>query len=263
MNKIDNKLSELKHSKKLGIMTHVIVGYHSIEQTIDIVKTMEREGVDFVELQIPFSDPLADGPVIMKACEDALSNGIKVKDSFMVMKELSNSVKIPLLFMGYFNTVFNYGVEKFCVDAKQAGASGIIIPDMPLEEEKNEKLMYHAKNNDLHMIRVISPVTTQTRLQKNAHHASGFVYCSARQGTTGVRSELDPKLAGYLKKVKKAFSCPIAVGFGISKKEHLNILKHHADIAVIGSAIISIINESTDKNLTENVSKFLKDIKGN
>src|SRR5258708_193254 len=138
MNLIDQKLQEIKRNKKIGLMTHVVVGYPSLEETVSIVKTMADAGVDFIELQIPFSDPLADGPTIMQACEKALENGTRVKDAFAVMRQLSREVGIRLLFMTYYNIVFRYGVEKFCKDAKDAGAAGLIVPDMPIDEEAEE-----------------------------------------------------------------------------------------------------------------------------
>src|SRR5690348_3012752 len=119
MTKLELKLQEIKQRKRIGLMTHVVVGYPSLEDTIKVVKTMAKNGVDIVELQIPFSDPLADGPTIMKACEDSLKNGTKVKDAFAVMNQLSQEVSIPLLFMGYFNIIFSYGVEEFCRDAEK------------------------------------------------------------------------------------------------------------------------------------------------
>ena len=140
MNKLDNKLQELKQNKKLGFMAHVVIGYPNLAETIEIVQTMAESGVDIVEQQIHFPDPLADGPTIMKACEKSLTNGTKVKDAFVIMKALSSQVEIPLLFMAYFNTVFKYGVEKFCRDAKTAGAVGLIVPDMPLDEEHEDRL---------------------------------------------------------------------------------------------------------------------------
>jgi tryptophan synthase alpha subunit len=260
MNDIDTKLIEIRNNQRLAIMTHVIVGYPSLEKTVSIVKTMEQSGVDFVELQIPFSDPIADGPVIMHACEEALARGTKVADAFDVVKQLSSEVSIPRLFMAYFNTVFTYGVEKFCNDAKNVGVSGLIVPDMPIEEEDNEQLAYFAKKNNLYLIRVIAPVTTNRRLVKNARVSEGFVYCSARQGTTGIRNELDPRLSDYLHNVKAYFSCPLAVGFGISQKKHLEMLQSHADIAVIGSAIVSIIGKSEHEDIEKKVARFLKSL---
>lgn len=257
MDKLQKKLEEIKNEKKIALMTHVVIGYPSINQTIKIVNTMAECGVDFVELQIPFSDPLADGPTIMKACEKSLENGFKVKDAFIVMRSLSSEVNIPLLFMAYYNTIFKYGTEKFCKDAKGAGATGLIIPDIPIEAEPQEHFSYYCKKYSLANIRVVSPTSTVKRLEKNAQIGTGFVYATALQGITGAREDLNTKLT-YLKIVKKYFSIPIAVGFGISKKEHLKILTDYADIAVIGSAIIKVINESTKENMLSNIKNFLR-----
>ena len=180
MNKIDKQIKKVKKEKRLGLMTHVVVGYPSLEKTINLVKAMEKAGVDFVELQIPFSDPLADGLTIMKACEQSLLNGTKVKDAFNIAQKLSKEVSIPLLFMAYYNTVFKYGTEKFCKDAKIAGASGLIVPDMPIEEEQCEHFIKYCGKYGLRHIRVVSPASTNKRLMKNAKVANGFVYFTAR-----------------------------------------------------------------------------------
>lgn len=260
MNKIDQRLKEIKKEKRIGLMTHVVVGYPSLQETVSLVKTMADSGVDFVELQIPFSDPLADGPTIMRACEESLAHGTKVKDAFTIMKELSSQVSIPLLFMAYYNTVFCYGVEQFCADAYNAGASGLIVPDMPIDEEQYEQFYTYAKKYNLHTIHVISPVSTEDRLKKNAAVASGFVYCTARQGTTGAKNEMDPTLKNYLKKVKSIFSMPIAVGFGISKREHIKALQKNANIAVIGSALIDVVRSTEKQERMKAVKRFIHDL---
>lgn len=261
MNKIDKQLQKIKDEKRLGLMTHVIVGYPSLTDTIRLVKTMEKTGADFVELQIPFSDPLADGPTIMRACESSLKNGTKVKDAFFAMKTLSKEVSIPLLFMAYYNTIFKYGTREFCQDAKNAGASGLIVPDMPIEEENNEHLIKYCDKYGLTRICVVSPVSTDKRLIKNARVASGFVYATARQGITGARRNLEKSVGSYLKKLKKYFSVPIAVGFGISKKEHIKSISPYADIVVVGSAIIDVINRSKGQDIEKNVEHFINNLK--
>lgn len=261
MNLLEQKIQELKKTQKLALMTHVVIGYPSLEKTISIVKTMERVGVDMVELQIPFSDPLADGPTIMRACEIVLQNGTKVKDAFVVAQKLSKVVKIPLLFMAYYNTVFNYGTEKFCRDAKKAGITALIVPDMSIEEEQCEHFMQYCKKYGLDNIQVVSPSSTEERLKKNAVVANGFVYVTARQGITGAKETLDSNLTAFLKKVRQHFTIPIAVGFGISKKEHLQSLKGHADIAVVGSAIIDVINKSKENEIEKNVASFIRELK--
>jgi len=257
MNLIDKQLAKIKEEKRLGLITHVVVGYPSLEVTESLVKVMEDAGVDFIELQIPFSDPLADGPTIMRACEKALENGLRVVDAFKLASKLSQEIKIPLLFMAYYNTVFKYGTKKFCQNAKKAGICGLIVPDIPLEEEHQEHFIKYCKEAGLKNIRVISPASTADRLKKNAKVASGFVYCTARQGITGAKEELDLNIASFLKEVKKIFRIPIAVGFGISKKEHLKQLSSFADIAVIGSAIIDIVGKSAGNTAEKNVKDFL------
>jgi tryptophan synthase alpha chain len=260
MNNLDKKLEEIKLRRKIGLMAHVVVGYPSLSETVSLVKTMADAGVDIVELQIPFSDPLADGPTIMKACEASLAQGTKVKDAFTTMRKLSSEISIPLLFMAYFNTVFNYGVENFCRDAQEAGASGLIVPDMPIDEEEEEGFYAACKKYNLYTIQVLSPTSTEERLKKNAEVANGFVYCTARQGITGAKDSLDPALVGYLQKMKKYFSIPIAVGFGISKKEHITALSGNADIAIIGSAVIDVINNSEKNEAHENVRRFFTEL---
>lgn len=257
MNLIDKQLEKIKSEKRLGLMTHLVVGYPSLAATKSLVKVMEDVGVDFIELQIPFSDPLADGPTIMRACEQALQKGLKTKDAFQLAKILTKETKIPLIFMAYYNTVFKYGTEKFCEDAYEAGVSGMIVPDMPIEEESHEYFIRYCKSKGLKNIRVISPVSTVERLRKNAEVANGFIYCTARQGITGAKKDLDSAIGSFLKEVKKYFKIPIAVGFGISKREHLKKLAANADIAIVGSAIIDVINQSKENTLKDNVKNFL------
>ena len=257
MNKIDQQIHKIKSENRLGLMTHVIVGYPSLEETVELAKIMEKSGADFIELQIPFSDPLADGPTIMQACEFALENGVKVQDAFRVANDLSLQVQVPLLFMAYFNTVFKYGTKKFCRDVSSSGIAGLIVPDMPIEEESREHFNQYCLEYGLHNIRVISPASTKDRLQKNARLAKGFLYCTARQGTTGAQEGIDPKVVNYLKQVRKEFTVPIAVGFGISKREHVAIIKPLADIVVVGSPVIDIINRS-GKFYQKEVEYFLQ-----
>ena len=260
LNIIDQKLKQIKEEERIGLMTHLVVGYPTLEDTIKLAKVMEKNGVDFIELQIPFSDPLADGPTIMRACEKSLEHGTKVKDAFKIMKILSSELQIPLIFMAYFNTVFKYGVEKFCQDAKLAGASGLIVPDMPIDEESEEHFYLFCKKYNLYNIQVISPASTEERLQKNAKISKGFVYATAHQGITGAKNKLDPAISSYLRRVRKFFNIPIAVGFGISKKEHLKQLAPIADIAVVGSAIIDVIDDSKPNEFEKNIISFLSEI---
>jgi tryptophan synthase alpha subunit len=243
-------------------MTHVVVGYPTLPATTELVRTMAACGVDFVELQIPFSDPLADGPTIQKACEASLARGTKVFDAFETARTLASQVDIPLLFMAYFNTVYKYGIEKFCTDANAAGISGLIVPDIPLEAAQHEGFLEACLKHNLHNIITLAPTSSKERLAKNAAIVSGFAYCMTRSGTTGARRVLDPDIASYLKNVRHSIKVPLAAGFGISTYEHLQTLKPHADIAVIGSALINTIARSDRHEITKNVQIFIKQLQG-
>lgn len=258
MDRLEERLKRLKRENKLGLMTHVIVGYPDLDKTADIIQAMDRSGVDLIELQIPFSDPLADGPTIMRACEVALENGSTVRDAFNLATQLSDKISVPLLFMAYFNTVFKYGVERFCRDAAKAGVCGLIIPDIPVEEDREEGFSEQCSRYKLANIRVISPVSTKERIIKNAKMGTGFVYCTARQGITGTEKGLDIKVIKYLDTVKKNFRIPLALGFGISSKKDVDLVRGHTDIVVLGSAIVELIGSSDKDKIGKNVTEFIK-----
>ncbi|MDH4330636.1 MAG: tryptophan synthase subunit alpha [Candidatus Moranbacteria bacterium] len=238
MKKIKDQLNKIKKENRLGVMTHIVVGYPSLEENKKMIQLMAETGVDFIELQIPFSDPMADGPMIMKANKESLDQGTKVRDAFMLMREMSQKIEIPLLFMGYFNTVLNYGTEKFCHDASQAGCSGLIFPDIPLEEEKEENFIKHTNEFGMNSIRVLSPASTTERIKKNSEVASGFVYFVGRKGTTGAKKSLDSLLEKNIERLKKHIKIPVAVGFGISNATHVRSLVGKADVVVVGSALL-------------------------
>ncbi|MEI6532442.1 MAG: tryptophan synthase subunit alpha [Candidatus Roizmanbacteria bacterium] len=256
-NKIDTQLEFIKKNKKIGIMTHVILGYPNIQSSKDIIDIMVQGGSDFIEMQIPFSDPIADGSTIMQASDISLRNGTRVRDAFIVAQEVTQKYSIPFLFMGYFNTVLNYGIEKFCNDASIAGISGVIIPDIPPDEESYEHFYSICEKYNLYVIRLLSPSSTEERIKLNAISAKGFMYCISRHGVTGSQNNLDNSLEDYIGRVKKHISIPIAVGFGISKREHIQELIGKVDIAVIGSALINIYNKN--KSLIE-LKTFLEEI---
>lgn len=238
MRTIEQQLDYIKQNKKIGLMTHVVVGFPSLQETEQLVVEMADAGVDFIELQIPFSDPLADGPTIMQANDVALENGVTLADCFTLMKKVSKKVEVPLLFMGYYHSIFQYGTEAFCKKAKEVGAQGLIIPDMPLDEEASEHFIASCKKYGLHHIRLLSPTSTDERVRLNAKYQNGFVYCTSRSGTTGSSTEMDPALEKYLRRIKKQITVPIALGFGISKPEHVSAIAGTVSVAVVGSAVI-------------------------
>ena len=159
-------------------MTHIVAGFPSIEENKKLVKEMEKAGTAFIEIQIPFSDPIADGPIIMDANQKSLENGTTTKDALSLMEELTKQVSTPLLFMTYFNIIFNYGVEKFCKKAKEIGCYGLIIPDFPIEEEKYDNLRRYADENELILVEMLTPYTSTERTNEIIKRAKGMIYCS-------------------------------------------------------------------------------------
>ena len=240
----------------MKLMTHIVAGYPTLEQSEKIAIAMYESGASFIEVQIPFSDPIADGPSIMKANEIALQNGITTRKCLSLVKKLRKKIKIPILIMTYFNIALNYGLEKFCKDFASAGIYGLIIPDMPIDEEKHENYISLCAKNGLHPIQVISPITPTARLRAISKVASGFVYCVSTYGTTGTRGKLNPELEKYLAKVRKYIKLPLAVGFGISTKEQAKLVGEKADIVVIGSKIIDLYNEAKTDKITK-IKNFL------
>lgn len=242
-------------------MTHIVAGYPSLEDSEKIAKTMADAGVDFIEIQIPFSDPVADGPVIMEANKIALEQGINIHDCMKLMEKLSKYVKTnrlntKLLFMSYFNPVFRYGVNNFCQKAKDNGCYGLIIPDMPLQEEKYEHLMEHCRNDGLKLIQIVSPLTTVERLREILRNAEGFIYCVAGYGVTGQKRSFND-ISLYLRRVREFTDLELAVGFGIADKRDVEEVHNNAEIAVIGSKFIKIVKE---KNYLSSLTRFLKEI---
>lgn len=226
-------------------MTHIVAGYPTLKESEEIAAVMLESGVSFLEIQIPFSDPVADGPVIMKANQKALENGVTPEDCFELMAKLQKKTKTPLLFMSYYNILFRYGLEKFCKRAKSVGCYGFIVPDAPIDEEPYEHYMETCKKYGIHPIQVLSPITPDERLKKIGKIASGFVYCVARTGTTGSLDGLPTELSAYLQRVRKFIKTPIALGFGISTPQDVLSALNVADIAVVGSALVRTYEESS------------------
>jgi tryptophan synthase alpha chain len=243
MRTIAQQVNIIQTTKKIGLMTHVVAGFPTLKETEEVVMAMEQGGADFVEIQIPFSDPLADGETIMRANDVALHNGVTLENVFQLVERLASKVKIPLLLMGYYNLLHHYGLEHFCRRAQMVGVQGLIIPDVPIDEEEYEHFIEFCKVTNLANIRVLSPTSTDDRIKMNMKIASGFVYCTAVAGTTGGNNIVNTATKELLKKVKSVTDLPIAIGFGISKPEHITSLIGLADIAVVGSTVIRLIEQ--------------------
>ncbi|MBN1697624.1 MAG: tryptophan synthase subunit alpha [Spirochaetales bacterium] len=236
-NYIKNKLNE----KKILLMTHIVIGYPTLEESYRIVKTMVEAGVDLMELQIPFSEPIADGPVILHANQVSLAGNISVEQCLEFGKRVAVDFGIPFLFMSYYNILFKHGVEAFTGAMAKGNIRGAIVPDLPLEEGTG---YLEAMNRyGLDPIFIFSPTTTDERMKLIASRASGFVYCVARKGVTGLDTSFSRQLETYLARCRNATDLPLALGFGVKDKADVDFLSGKADIAVIGTQTIRIIDE--------------------
>lgn len=227
--------------KDILLMTHIVLGHPSFEDCFRTIEAMVEAGVDLMELQIPFSEPIADGPVILHANQKALAGGATVKGCLDFAQKVTNAFNIPFLIMSYYNILFKYGVERFVFAMKKSGLRGAIIPDLPPEE--GQQYFKAMREHDLAPVLIFSPATHFDRMKYLATFARGFVYCIARKGVTGKDTSFSEQLVAYLSLCRKITSLPMAVGFGIKEKSHIDFLKGKADIAVIGTQTIRIIEK--------------------
>lgn len=220
-------------------MTHIVLGHPHFDTSLRLVESMVQAGVDLIELQIPFSEPMADGPVILRANQEALDAGATVDKCFEVATEVARRFDVPFLFMSYYNVLFRRGVAEFVNRSQQAGLRGAIVPDLPPEE--GAEYLAAMKEAALDPIFIYSPNTTDARLKVIAEHASGFVYCVARKGVTGSATAFSTELSSYLARARAATTLPLAVGFGVKEKQDVDFLRGKADIAVVGSETLRVL----------------------
>jgi len=250
---LQQDLQQRLQDKPILLMTHLVLGYPSLEINREVIRQMAENGVDCIELQIPFSEPMADWPVILKASQDALADGIRVEDGFVFAEKMVREFpQVNFLFMTYYNIVFRYGLENFINRSAEIGIKGFIIPDLP-PEEGGEYLGLTA-DSDMAAIMFFTPTSTDERMIEVAGQGSGFIYCVARRGVTGEHTEMDENLAGYLERCRRATELPLAVGFGISSRKDVAMLEATADMAVIGTATIKLV----DREGVDAVAPFIR-----
>lgn len=238
MSKIKNAFKDKK-----AFIAFITAGDPSLEKTEEFVLTAEKAGADLVEIGIPFSDPIADGPVIQEANVRALKNNVTTDDIFNLVASIRKKTDIPLVFLTYLNPVYKYGYENFLARCQELGLDGLIIPDLPFEEKG--ELAPLAKQYGVDIISLIAP-TSEQRIKTIAEDSSGFLYIVASMGVTGVRTEIKTDLPSILKAVKAASDTPAAVGFGINTPEQAKTISEYADGVIVGSAIVKIIAEHGD-----------------
>ena len=237
--RLDEKLAKLRADGRTGLYIYVTAGCPSAEATVDIVRRAEEAGADVIELGLPFSDPMADGPVIQEASVIALRNGMTMAKALEVVKEIRRHSEIPLIGMGYINMVNHYGFEKFVTDFKAAGMDGVIFPDVPHEESEDMRRVCAA--HDFTLTEFITPGTTEERMAETCRGARGFIYCISNYGVTGVK-EIDYSIIGSVCKAARRYTdVPLAIGFGIGTPEAAARAGKQADGVIVGSAVVKQI----------------------
>lgn len=240
---LEELIKSQKKEKEILLMTHLVLGYPSFEANRETVKSMVEAGVELIELQIPFSEPTADGPVILKANSNSLKNNTKVSECLQFAKEICEAYPdVLFLFMTYYNIIFVYGEDRFLSKSQEIGIKGFIVPDLPPEEAST--WINGCRDRSLDNILIFTPTHTEKRLEELATSAGGFVYCVGRRGVTGKKTAFDDSLDNQIQAYRKATELPLALGFGVQEKTDIDFLKGKIDIAVIGSRLIEIQEES-------------------
>lgn len=244
MNKINRLFAENKDRKLLSL--YFCAGCPTLNNTGDVIKTLERRGIDMIEVGIPFSDPLADGPVIQSAGTIALRNGMTLRLLFDQLMEIKDEVQIPLVLMGYLNVIMHYGIEKFCQSCVEAGVSGAIIPDLPFKDYM-EVVKPIADKYDLRIIMMITPETSEERIRFIDEHTDGFIYMVSSASITGAQKSFDEAKQAYFRRINEMnLKNPRMIGFGISNKQTLESAQSNAAGAIIGSKFVTLLNETKD-----------------
>ena len=241
MSTLEAQIRQAQGKQDILLMTHIVIGYPSFAASLEIVDAMVEGGVDLMELQIPFSEPMADGPVILGANQKALAAGSTVERCFDFAVTVAKKHPIPFLFMSYYNVLFRAGVARFVERMKGTGLCGAIVPDLPPEEAAEYLAAMQAADTD--PIFIFSPNTPDERMRQIAGHARGFVYCVARKGVTGVHTTFSAELDAYIARCRAATKLPLALGFGVQDRADVAFLRGKVDIAVVGSATLKLIDE--------------------
>ena len=261
MSKIKQKFAELEEKNQKALIAYIMTGFPNEKATISVVKGLVKGGIDIIELGFPFSDPLADGPVIQNASTISLEKGTKIKKFFETVKKIRKETDVPLILMTYTNILYNKGYEKFIKEAKNAGIDGFILPDMSIEES-NEYLK--AAKNQTDTIFLISPNTSAKRINQIANASSGFLYLVAVYGTTGVKSGIKNYTIKAIKQVKKQTKgkIPVGVGFGVSTPEDVKkYIRTGADAVIVGSAFLKLIEKTPQEKLETRIAAYTKTLK--
>jgi len=261
---IEKVFEDLRKNNRKAFIPFITCGFPNLNDFFKLFETLDKNGADIIEIGIPFSDPLADGPVIQTTSKIALKNGINTDIVLKSITKIRKRSDTPIAIMTYFNTIYHYGLEKFLKNAESAGVNGLIIPDLPLEEFICHESYFDKASID--NIMLASLTSGKDRLKDIAEKSRGFVYCISVKGVTGIRNSISLEVINFLKNLRKITSLPLALGFGLSSREQINEIKDYCDGIIIGSKILSLILETDNfkqglksvENFTSNIGNFLK-----
>ena len=256
-----SSIAQVFEKGEKAFIPYITAGYPNKETTVHLCKAMAEAGADIIELGIPFSDPLADGPVIQESFQKALDGGISLDDCFSIAREVRTQTAVPLIFMIAYNLVLQKGSAEFAEACVSSGIDGLIIPDLPPEHAQAEYALFNKAGID--MIFLIAPNTPEERSRIICEQCSGYLYCLSRLGITGARTDIADGLEEYLTRLRTYTDLPLCVGFGISRPEHAATVYQWADGAIVGSAIVNMITEYADdrEKMTEKITAYVSSMK--
>jgi tryptophan synthase alpha chain len=257
MSRIAQTFVDLKSAQRIALVPYVVVGQPSVAATTDIVSALIEGGANMVELGVPFSDPIADGPVIQRATHESLMRGTTPRDCLTVAAQIRRAhTETPLIFMGYYNPILRFGVEPYAKACADAGVDGLIVPDLSLEE--SGELLAACRANGIDLIPLIAPTSDDARIAALTAQASGFIYCVAVVGITGARASMSADIDGLVRRIRAHSDLPVCIGFGISRAEHVRQVAQWADGAVVGSALVDLIAHAPNGQEAKQAGDFIR-----
>ena len=260
-NRIDIAFGKLNEAGETALVPFITTGFPDLPTSESLARVLLDSGANMLELGVPFSDPLADGPTIQMTSYHALQNGVTLAKCIDTVRNLRDSgVDSPLIFMGYYNPYLRYGLERFLDDASSSGLDGMIVPDLPTEE--SEQLSKMASKRGIHLIPLLAPTSSDDRIRDACKAAGGFIYCVSLTGVTGARSSSSQSTPALVERIRQYTDLPILVGFGVSRREHIQEISTFADGAVVGSALLERVDNAPDDGRLDAARDFIHSLKG-
>ncbi|MDQ4045174.1 MAG: tryptophan synthase subunit alpha [Chloroflexota bacterium] len=259
--RISDTLGTIRKEGRTALLPFVTAGYPTMETCEATIHAIVGAGADGLEIGIPFSDPIADGPTVQRTSQVSLANGTRLRDCIdLVARVRAGGVTVPIMLMGYFNPVVKYGIDRYVADCTEAGVDGFIIPDLPIEE--SDWILEPCRKHGRDLIFMVAPTSTERRMELVGERGSGFVYCVSVTGVTGARDTVSSGLAGYLEKLRGYIDLPLIVGFGISTPNHVREVGKHADGVIVASAMLNYLDTLPESEQPQGAAAFVRYLLG-